>query len=139
MTIRKILHIKSLYTIIIVIKIKKGFLKRKKSVKGFFIFMTMPSFMQVESNYGKKEPYELGCSWIIMFSHCLNFGYCKYGIIFSIKIQNCCTCCTHKEKNLWSGQLLMFLKRVNFILMFFQEELASLLSAGKSFSGYLDG
>ena len=32
-----------------------------------------------------------------------------------------------------------FLRRVNFILMFFQEELATLLNAGKLFSGYLEG
>ena len=43
----------NLYTVIIVTKIKK-----KDRVKSFFIFMTMPSFKQVESNYGKKEPCE---------------------------------------------------------------------------------
>ena len=32
-----------------------------------------------------------------------------------------------------------FLRRVNFFLMFFQEELASLLSTGKPFSGNLEG
>ena len=50
--------------------------------------MTMLSFKEVESNYGKREPCERGCSWIIKFSHCLNFGYRKYGIIFSIPTQN---------------------------------------------------
>ena len=54
-----------LYTIIIVTKIKKGFLKKKERVNGLFIFMTMPSFKQVESNYGKKEPYKRGCSQIV--------------------------------------------------------------------------
>ena len=43
--------------------------------------MTMPSFKQVESNYGKKGPCKQGCSWIIKFSHCLNFGYDKHSII----------------------------------------------------------
>ena len=88
-------------TIIIVTKIKKGCLNKKERVKGFFIFMTMSSFKQVESNYGKKEPCERGCSWIIKFSHCLNFEYCKYSIIiFSIRTQNSCTRSMHKEKNL---------------------------------------
>ena len=32
-----------------------------------------------------------------------------------------------------------FLKRVNFLLMFFREDLASLLSLGRPFSGYLEG
>ena len=83
---------------------------KKERVKGFFIFMTMPSFKQVESNYGKKKPWEQGCSWIIKFSHCLNFGHCKCGIIiFSIWIQNGCTPCKYKEKNLQSEQLLMLL------------------------------
>ena len=50
--------------------------------------MTMPPFQKVESNYGKKEPCEWGCSCIIKFSHCLHFGYGKYGvIIFSIQTQ----------------------------------------------------
>ena len=41
----------NLFTIIAVTNIKKEFLKKKR-VKGFFIFMTMLSFKQVESNYG---------------------------------------------------------------------------------------
>ena len=52
----------NLYTIIILTKIKKDFLKEEGRVKGFFIFMTMLSFKQLESNYGKKEPCEQGCS-----------------------------------------------------------------------------
>ena len=56
----------------------------------------MSSFKQTESNYGKKEPCEQGCSQIIKFSHCLNFGYCKYGIIiFSNGTQNGCIHCMH--------------------------------------------
>ena len=39
----------NLFTIIIVTKINKGFLKKKERVKGFFIFMSMLSFKQVES------------------------------------------------------------------------------------------
>ena len=78
----------------------KDFLKKNERVKGFFIFMTMPSFKQVKSNYDKKEPCERGCSWIIKFFHCLNFGYRKCGIIFSIRTQNGCTHCTHEGKNL---------------------------------------
>ena len=47
----------NLYTIIIVTKIKKDFLiTKKEKVKGFFIFMSMLSFKQVESNNGKKSP-----------------------------------------------------------------------------------
>ena len=46
-------RLQNLYTIIIVTKIKKGFLKIKESVKGFYIFMTMLSFKQVKSNCGK--------------------------------------------------------------------------------------
>ena len=46
-------RLQNLYTIIIVTKIKKGFLKIKESVKGFYIFMTMLSFKQFKSNYGK--------------------------------------------------------------------------------------
>ena len=45
-----------------------------------------------------------------------------------------------RKKNMWSEQHLAnnFLRRVNFILMFFQEELPSFLSAGKPFPGDLE-
>ena len=92
-------------------KIKKGFIKKKEMVKSSFIFTTMPSFKQVESNCSKKKPCKRGCSWIIKSSHCLNFGYHKYSIIFSIQTQNGCTGCTHKEKKLWSKQLLILFKK----------------------------
>ena len=41
----------------------------------------MLSFEQVESNYGKKEHCEEGCSWIIKFFHRLDFGHHKFGIV----------------------------------------------------------
>ena len=69
--------------------------------------MTMLSFKQVEFKHGKIKPCEQGYSWIIKFSHCLNFGYGKYGFFFSIRTQNGCTRCTHEEKNLRSEQLLI--------------------------------
>ena len=62
--------------------------------------MTMLSFKQVESNYGKKESFKQCSSWINKFCHCLDFGYRKYSIIFSIRTQNGCTHCTYKEKHL---------------------------------------
>ena len=54
----------NLYTIIIVTNIRKGLLKKKERVTGFFISMTMPSFKQVESNYGQKEPCKVGCIYL---------------------------------------------------------------------------
>ena len=61
--------------------------------------MPMPSFEQVESNYSTKELCKQGFSWIIKFSHCLNFGYNKYCIIIlSIQTQNGCACCLHEEE-----------------------------------------
>ena len=54
----------NLYTIIIVTKIKKGFLKKNERVKGVFIFMTMLLFKQAKSNYHKKESCKQGCSYI---------------------------------------------------------------------------
>ena len=49
----------NLYTIIIVAKIKKDFLKKKERVKSFSIFMSMLSFKKVESNNDKKESCEV--------------------------------------------------------------------------------
>ena len=46
--------------------------------------MTMLSFKKVDSNHRKNEPCEHGRSWIMNVFHCLDFGYHKYGIIFSI-------------------------------------------------------
>ena len=69
-------------------KNKERFLKEKRKGKRFLYFMAMPSFKQVEANYDEEEPCERGCSWIVKFYHCLNFGYRKYGIIFLI-----CTIC----------------------------------------------
>ena len=39
-----------------VTKVKKCFLKKKERIKDFFIFLTMLSFKQVKSSYGKKDP-----------------------------------------------------------------------------------
>ena len=88
--------------------------------------MTMPSFKQVEVKHGKKEPCERGCSKIISFLTAWildteNMLLCKIAV--SVK---------------WAT-FDNFLRKVNFILMFFQEELASLLSTGKPFSGNLEG
>ena len=55
---------------------------------------------EFESDCGKNEPCEQGYSWIIKFSFCLNFGYRKYGIIFSIRTQNGCTHCKNEGKNM---------------------------------------
>ena len=62
-------------------KNKERFLTGKKG-KSFLSFMTVLSFKEVESTYGKKEPCKRSCRQIINFSHCLNFAYPKYGIIF---------------------------------------------------------
>ena len=40
----------NLCTVMMVAKVKKGFLKKKERVKVFFILMSMLSFKQVESN-----------------------------------------------------------------------------------------
>ena len=59
----------NLRTIIIVTKIRKGFLKKKERIKGFVIFMTVPTFKQVESSYNKRQPFGAR-----KFFHGLNFG-----------------------------------------------------------------
>ena len=113
MTVVKIFHIKSwkrlfrwgyilkfrlpnLYTIIIV---AKGFLNRKERVKGFFIFMSMLSFKQVESNKDKEEPCKRGSSWI-MFSHFyLIVTLLKEGLQFlhknKLKTKSCSWVCSN--------------------------------------------
>ena len=63
------LRSQNLFTVIIVAKIKKGFLKKKEREKDFFVLVNMLSFKQVESNNNKKEPCGQGCSWIIQVYH----------------------------------------------------------------------
>ena len=53
--------------------------------------MTVVSFKQVKSDYGKKEPHERGCCWIIKFSYCLNFEFFQ----FELKKKIC------EVNNLW--------------------------------------
>ena len=128
MVVKKTLHIKSwtgrvrwsvywsldcqICTLYIIIdtKIKKGFLNKKERVKGFFIFMTIPSFKQVEANYGKKEPWEWDFSWIISFLIAWILNTVNIVLFFSIQTQNGCACCKYEEKNLQSEQLLILFK-----------------------------
>ena len=88
---------------------------------------------QVESNHSKTEPWKWSCSWIIKFSHCLNFRYRKLFFQFKLKMAVHVAC---KKENIWTT-FETFLRRVNFILMFFQE-IPSLLSMGKPFPGDLE-
>ena len=132
----------NLYTIIIITKVKKGLLKKKETVKSFFIFMTMLSFKQVESNFGKKEPCERGCSWIINF---LLFEFwipLIWYYFFNLNSKLAYTLHSRRKKSVKWTTFDAFLRRVNFILMFLQEELASLLSVESqhaSFSSLLSG
>ena len=84
MTVRKTLHIKSwtrLFRWGVYLSLdqqictlsseSKGFLKKK----AFFIFKTMLSFKQVESNYGKKEHCERSCSRIVLILDALIWYY----------------------------------------------------------------
>ena len=123
----------NLYMIIKFTKIKKGFWNKKRKGERFFFKFLFYLFKKNVCHYASKlivttvrEACERGCSWIIKFSHYLDFGYCKDGIIiFSIQIENGCTRCTHEEKNLWSEQLLIpFLRPLYWF--FFHEELAAI-------------
>ena len=80
----------------LVITIKKGFLKKKRKRKRFLYFYDYTIIQASWTKLRKKEPCKQGCSWIIKFSHWLNFGYLKYGIIFWIWAQNDHKRCMHK-------------------------------------------
>ena len=47
---------------------KERFLKEKKRVKGLFVFMTMLSFKQVKSSFGKKSPLNKVAVGLLGFS-----------------------------------------------------------------------
>ena len=100
--------------------------------------MTILSFKQVASNYSKKEPCEQGgllsfvTVWILDTINMFFF-------FFNSNSKWLYTLHSGRKKSLKWTTFDAFLRRVNFILIFFQEELAPLLSAGKPFSSDLEG
>ena len=101
----------------------------------------MLSLKQVESNYLKKEPCnDYCCSWIIKFSYCLKYEYhkCVVLLTFKFELKIALHAAPTRKKVCEVTTFDTFLRRVNFILTFFQEKLVSLLSVGKPFSGYLE-
>ena len=125
----------NLYTIIIVAKTKKGFLKKKERVKCFFIFMCMLSLKQVESDNNKKEPANqvvvvLSSFLIVWISDTVNMAL----LFFQFKLKMAVHTTLTKKKIYEVNNFDTFFRRVNLILMFLQEELASLKNPGKPFS-----
>ena len=118
-------------------KNQEKFVKEKRKGKRF-IFMTILSFKQVESNYSKKEPCEQGgllsflTVWILDTINMLFFFNSNSEWLYMLHSEE-------EKKSLKWTTFDAFLRRVNFILIFFQEELAPLLSAGKPFSSDLEG
>ena len=129
---------RNLYTIIIVTKIKKRFLKKKEKVKGFFIFMTMLSLKQVKSNYGiKKGPMNnavVGLNFLIVWILCT----INMLLFFQFELKMAVHAALMKKKSVMWTTFDAFLRKISF-LMFLQEELASLLSTGRPFSGDFEG
>ena len=82
----------------------------------------MSSLFKISYHCGKKKPWKWG--WESPLS--------------IVWISDTIKRYIHEEKDLWSEQLLIFLRRM-IILMFSQEKLTSLLSAGKPFSSDLQG
>ena len=129
---------RNLYTIIIVTKIKKRFLKKKEKVKGFFIFTTMLSLKQVKSNYGiKMGPMNnavVGLNFLIVWILCT----INMLLFFQFELKMAVHAALMKKKSVMWTTFDAFLRKISF-LMFFQEELASILSTGRPFSGDLEG
>ena len=106
-------------------------------------------FEAVESNYSRKEPCEQGCSGflIVWTSDTVNIAllFFQPGMTATAKLhaarakQKKYTLHVRRKKYVKWTTFDTFLRRVNFILMFFQEELAFLLCAEKPFSGNLEG
>ena len=99
-------------------------------------------FEAVESNYSRKEPCEQGCSGflIVWTSDTVNIVllFFQPGMTARAKKKKYTLHVRRKKYVKWTT-FDTFLRRVNFILIFFQEELAFLLCAEKPFSGNLEG
>ena len=123
----------NLYTITVITKIRKGFLKKKERVKGLFLWLCH----QVKSNYTKNEPCKRDCSWMISFFNYLDFGYCKYGIFFQLVLKMAVHAAPTREKICEVNNFWYFFKKSCFILMFFQEGLASWQSRRQKSKNFL--
>ena len=66
---------------------KKGFLKKKERVKGFFIFMTMHFYSSILNLTTIRKPCEQDCNRIIKFSHCLTFDTINIELFFQFKLK----------------------------------------------------
>ena len=131
----------SLYTIILVTQIKKGFLKKKERAKGFFIFFSFYFIVLLficydlsklnqtatRSSPANETVVRLLSFLIVRMLDTVNMVL----LFFSIRTQNGCTRGTHKKK-IFEG------KNFWYFFCVFQEELASLVSTGKPFSGHLE-
>ena len=105
-----------------------------------FIFMTMLSFKQVESNFVRKSPANKVVVGLLIFLIVWILDKVNCIIIFSIQkiAENVVHAACLKKKICEVNNFWYFLRRVNFILMFFKEDLDSLLSAGKPFFSNLE-
>ena len=63
--------------------------------------MIVLSFIQVESNYDKKEPWERVCGFLIEVLSLFKFGITEIWCYYFLNSGS------HEEKNLWNEQLLI--------------------------------
>ena len=138
-----------LYTIIIVTKIKKGFLKKKERVKDFFIFFSFYFVVSlftyydlsklnqttVRNSHTNEVVVGLLSFLIVRILDILNMAL----LFFQFELKMAVHTARTKRKFLKGTTSDTSLKKVNFIFVIFQEELASLLSTGKPFSRDLQG
>ena len=100
--------------------------------------MTMLSLKQVKSNYGiKKGPMNnavVGLNFLIVWILCT----INMLLFFQFEIKMAVHAALMKKKSVMWTTFDAFLRKISF-LMFLQEELASLLSTGRPFSGDLEG
>ena len=124
---------------VIIIEKQRKVSQIKKVPRFLYFYDYAISCKQVESSYGKKEP----CKQVVRLSSFLIvwiLDIVNVVFFFNSNSKWMHTLHSQKKNNLWIEQLLMkFLRKVSFILLFFQEELASLLNRGKTFSGNLGG
>ena len=124
---------------VIIIEKQRKVSQIKKVPRFLYFYDYAISCKQVESSYGKKEP----CKQVVRLSSFLIvwiLDIVNVVFFFQFKLKMNAHPALSKKNNLWIEQLLMkFLRKVSFILLFFQEQLASLLNRGKTFSGNLGG
>ena len=117
----------NLHTIIIVTKIRKGFLKKKEKVKGFFILWLCHHSTNLNVNSIRKIPVNEVVVGLLSFLIVSMVDTLNMVLFFQFMLKMDVHAAHMREKICEEQFLIPFLRRVSFILMFFSRRVSFLV------------